>query len=79
MSTGGPLLVRGATPSPSTNPGLDDGVHPVFGEVRVEVTPDGPAPAERCRQLHAAVDEHCPVLDLFRNTTPVTTELAVSG
>lgn len=59
--------------------GLDEGVRPGFGEVRVVVTLDGPAPAERYRELHAAVDAHCPVLDLFRNTTPVTTELAVAG
>jgi hypothetical protein len=43
--------------------------------VRVKVTLSGPAEPERYRELAAAVDAHCPVLDLFRNTTPVTTEL----
>ncbi|MBW0114888.1 OsmC family protein [Pseudonocardia abyssalis] len=55
--------------------GLDDAVRPGFGEVRVKVTLSGPAEPERYRELAAAVDAHCPVLDLFRNTTPVTTEL----
>ena len=58
--------------------GLDDAVRPGFGEVRVVVTLDGPATPEQYRQLAATVDEHCPVLDLFRNTTPVTTTLATA-
>jgi len=53
--------------------GVDDAVRPGFGEVRVVVTLDGPAEAERYQELAATVDAHCPVLDLFRNTTPVTT------
>jgi uncharacterized OsmC-like protein len=56
--------------------GLDDAVRPGFGEVRVVVDLRGPASAEDYRRLRAAVDEHCPVLDLFRNATPVTTRLA---
>lgn len=58
--------------------GLDDAVRPGFGEVRVRVTLSGPAEPERYRELAAAVDAHCPVLDLFRNTTPVTTELVTA-
>lgn len=58
--------------------GLDDAVRPGFGEVRVTVTLSGPATPEQYRTLAAAVDEHCPVLDLFRNTTPVTTQLVTS-
>ena len=53
--------------------GVDDAVRPGFGEVRVVVTLDGPAEAERYQELAATVDAHCPVLDLFRNSTPVTT------
>ena len=34
--------------------------------VRVEVTVAGPESEERYAELAAAVDEHCPVLDLFR-------------
>lgn len=58
--------------------GLDDGVRPGFGEVRVAVRLSGPAEPQRYHELKEAVDAHCPVLDLFRNTTPVTTELVTS-
>lgn len=59
--------------------GLDDAVRPGFGDVRVVVTLSGPAGAERYRELAAAVDAHCPVLDVFRNPTPVTTTVVVGG
>ncbi|NMI01185.1 OsmC family protein [Pseudonocardia acidicola] len=55
--------------------GLDSAVRPGFAEVRLRVTLDGPAARERYRELAAAVDQHCPVLDLFRNATPVSTRL----
>ncbi len=55
--------------------GFDDAVRPGFGDVRVRVTLCGPADPQRYRALADAVDAHCPVLDLFRNATPVTTEL----
>jgi uncharacterized OsmC-like protein len=55
--------------------GLRDGVRPGLGAVRVKVRLTGPASPEQYRELHAAVDEHCPVLDLFTNPTPVSTEL----
>ena len=57
--------------------GFDDAVRPGFGDVRLRVTLDGPADPQRYRELAAAVDAHCPVLDLFRNRTPVTTELVI--
>jgi len=44
--------------------------------VGVEVTVAGPGSAERCAELAAAVDEHCPVLDLFKNAVPVTRAIA---
>ena len=56
--------------------GLDDAVRAGFGEVRLDVELVGPEAAERYEELHAAVDEHCPVLDLFTNPTPVVTRLA---
>jgi uncharacterized OsmC-like protein len=56
--------------------GLDDAVRPGFTDVRVAVRLSGPASDEDYRRLHAAVDEHCPVLDLFRRPTPVSTRLA---
>ncbi len=55
--------------------GFDDAVRPGFGEVRVRVALSGPAGPERYAELASTVDAHCPVLDLFRNTTPVTTSL----
>lgn len=71
IETQGDLDVRGFL-------GLDDGVRPGFGDVRVKVRLSGPASAEQYRALQAAVDQHCPVLDLFSNPTPVSTELVTS-
>lgn len=59
--------------------GLDDGVRPGFEAVRVRVRLLGPASADDYRALQAAVDEHCPVLDVFRGATPVRTELVAAG
>lgn len=59
--------------------GLDDGVRPGFGGIRLDVRLTGPESAERYAELHAAVDEHCPVLDLFTNATPVSTSLLTEG
>ena len=55
--------------------GFDDGVRPGFSAVRVEVTVTGPESPERYQDLAAAVDRHCPVLDLFANPVPVTRTL----
>jgi uncharacterized OsmC-like protein len=51
--------------------GFDDSVRPGFSAVRVQVGITGPETVERYQQLAEAVDEHCPVLDLFRNPVPV--------
>jgi len=59
--------------------GVDETVRPGFSAVRVEVTVTGPESAERYAELAAAVDEHCPVLDLFKNPVPVSRTLATSG
>ena len=56
--------------------GFDDGVRPGLSAVRVEVTVTGPESPERYQELAAAVDRHCPVLDLFANPVPVTRTLA---
>lgn len=56
--------------------GFDDSVRPGFTAVRVEVTVTGPESPERYQELAAAVDRHCPVLDLFANPVPVTRTLA---
>ena len=71
ISAAGDLDVRGFF-------GLDD-VRPGFGDVRLEVRLSGPETAERYAELHAAVDAHCPVLDLFSNPTPVRTTLATTS
>lgn len=55
--------------------GFDDAVRPGFGEVRVVVTVTGPETRERYEELQQAVDDHCPVLDLTRNPTPIHTVL----
>ena len=59
--------------------GLDGDVRPGFGGIRLEVRLSGPETAERYAELHAAVDAHCPVLDLFSNPTPVSTTLATTS
>ncbi|BAH53379.1 OsmC family protein [Rhodococcus opacus] len=53
--------------------GFDDAVRAGFGEVRVVVPLTGPESRERYLELQEAVDAHCPVLDLTRNPTPVST------
>jgi putative redox protein len=57
--------------------GLDEAVRPGFTAVRVQVNVSGPETEARYRELHAAVDAHCPVLDLFAQPTPVLTTLVV--
>jgi len=51
-------------------------IRPGFIDVRVDVELRGPAGRERYEQLKRQVDEHCPVLDLFRNPTRTVTTLA---
>ena len=58
--------------------GVDDGVRPGFSGVHVEVTVAGPESEERYAELAAAVDEYCPVLDLFKNPVPVSRALVIS-
>ena len=59
--------------------GFDDTVRPGFTAIRVEVTVTGPESAERYAELAAAVDEHCPVLDLFKNPVPVSRAIATAA
>ncbi|HEX4700801.1 MAG TPA: OsmC family protein [Pseudonocardiaceae bacterium] len=51
--------------------GLGD-IRPGFTDVRVSVELHGPASAQSYEHLRQLVNEHCPVVDLFRNPTPVT-------
>src|ERR1700683_3990905 len=48
--------------------GFDDTGRPGFTAIRVDVRVSGPESAERYAELAAAVDAHCPVLDLFANS-----------
>lgn len=54
--------------------GFDNEVRPGFRGVRVSVDLGGPD-RSRFPELQIAVDQHCPVLDLFSNPTPAQTEL----
>jgi hypothetical protein len=58
--------------------GTGDGVRPGFTAVTIEVAVTGPETQECYAELAAAVDEHCPVLDLFRNPVPVTRAIAAA-
>ena len=58
--------------------GLDPTVRPGFQEIRVTVDIEGPATEEQYRELQRIVDEHCPVLDLTVEPTPVRTTLNVA-
>jgi uncharacterized OsmC-like protein len=58
--------------------GIDEGVRPGLGAVRVHVVLSGPETAQRYQELAAAVDEHCPVLDIFTGTVGVARTLTVA-
>jgi putative redox protein len=55
---------------------VDEGVRPGFSEIRGSVRLDSPASPEQLQHLKEVVDAHCPVLDLFRNATPVRLQVA---
>ena len=56
--------------------GIDETVRAGFTAVRLAITLTGPESDERYQELRAAVDAHCPVLDLFANPTPVSVSVA---
>jgi len=58
--------------------GFDANVRPGFGGIRLHVHVTGPNTAEQYAELQKAVDAHCPVLDLFANTTPVSVSLTAN-
>jgi len=58
--------------------GLDEQTRAGFGEIRVAVQVRGPETPQRYAELQAAVDAHCPVLDLFTKPTTVHTALIVA-
>jgi uncharacterized OsmC-like protein len=59
--------------------GVDSSVRPGFTGVRVVVSLSGPETEERYREFQKQADRFCPVLDLFQNSTPVTTVLEVEA
>ncbi len=59
--------------------GVSDDVRPGPLAIRVQVTLRGPETEERYQELAKVVDEHCPVLDLFRNGVPTLREVTVTA
>jgi uncharacterized OsmC-like protein len=57
----------------------DDSVRPGYRDIAATVTLDSPAEAAELRRLKAAVDRHCPVLDVLRHVTPVSIGLEIAG
>jgi hypothetical protein len=55
--------------------GIDDRIRAGFNAVRIRVNLNGPEPSARYEELAAAVDAHCPILDLFRNSVLVERRL----
>lgn len=51
--------------------GLDDTTRPGFLRIRLFVTLRGPESVGRYDELVAAVNEHCPVLDIVANPVPI--------
>lgn len=56
--------------------GIDESGRAGFHDVRVKIDITGPNTAEEYEKLRVVVEEHCPVLDLFANSVPVTGSLA---
>ncbi|GAA4486146.1 OsmC family protein [Microbacterium panaciterrae] len=56
--------------------GIDESGRAGFHDVRVRVDVTGPNTVEEYEKLRAVVEEHCPVLDLFANSVPVSGSLA---
>ncbi len=58
--------------------GMDETVRPGFSAIRLVIHVTGPETQARYDDLHAFVDAHCPVLDLFSNATPVAVSLVAN-
>lgn len=56
--------------------GKDPNVRAGFSAVRLAVKLTGPETQERYEELLAAVEQNCPVQDLFQNPTPVVATLS---
>ncbi|HWN67921.1 MAG TPA: OsmC family protein [Haliangium sp.] len=58
--------------------GLSEDVRPGFESVRVTVRITGPSPRAEYERLHAEVERHCPMLDVFRNHVVASTRMQTS-
>ena len=58
--------------------GLASGVPAGLSGVTCTITISGPEDKARYQELQAAVDEHCPLLDIFTTPVPVTRELEIA-
>ena len=56
---------------------IDPAVRPGFGALRVHVTLRSQAPAADIDRLVAAVNRHCPVLDMLNKPVPTTLQTTV--
>lgn len=54
---------------------VSDNIRPGYQDISVNVYLDSSANTKQLEKLKDTVDKHCPVLDLFRNPTPVNTRL----
>lgn len=59
--------------------GVGEAVRPGFGDVDVEVALESSASQDELGRLKQIVEGRCPVLDMFRNKTPVNTSLVSAG
>ena len=51
---------------------VDDETRPGYTNITADIVIDSPASDEDVERLKQAVDQHCPVLDIIGNATPVT-------
>ena len=51
---------------------VDDETRPGYTNITADVVADSPASDDDIQRLKAAVEQHCPVLDIIGNATPVT-------
>jgi uncharacterized OsmC-like protein len=59
--------------------GVGDDARAGYEDVRMRIALHGPEDRARYEQLAAAVDRHCPVLDVLSRPIPVERELTVGG
>ena len=58
--------------------GIVEKVRSGFSEIRITTRITGPESEDRYKKLQEVVEAHCPVLDLFANTTPIVGKLLIN-